>query len=1444
VRQSFTSAVQKPISLPLNKRYNKLLPYLMKRSIHATLLRNFLLTTLVAWVSLTTATAQTSGQIIRPALNGGELILDPNGDNYVSVSNTGFPGTNDIGPSASEIPYRAIPTLRTEPLGDIRNGEIGGHTDFAGPSPLQAYYNGQHLMFRMRLGGTSTARRGYSVLIDTDGEYAGTGANPGFEYEVVFSSGFDVKLIRHTGNTQQTLLSGASNQFSQRSVAATTAGGDADFFVDFYVPLSSFGGAITPSTPLRMVGSTVNLGQSALTDPGVVADVAGVDFRSYNLDTQAAWRDIIETFPPITPNNLVTGEIGQIRTIPPYINSPITTTSTSVAGTSREPAGTVIRVFRNGGTTPIATTTVTADGTWVASLGSVTLSAGDLITATATATGRPVSLASTTVVVIGEACATPIPTFSFGQQRRAITGSGALAGATIRIYRNGVLLATETANNGGNWTYRACPQGGAGTNNCIGTGEFTVTQQPTGGCESVPSTPQYNLITQATPLPTLGPGPVCVSTTTLSGTAAPGAFVTLFLNGRPIYLIREPANAPTNAYTVLANEEGNWTLNADLGYAAGDELYVRARTTTNFYGQSTPTTVVATCQTPAPVITGDYCGVTTTVTGTSESPAGTVIRIYVGGEALEETGIVNQSGFWTVTGIEIPEGTAFTARATAPGDAESEDSEPVIATSQTTAEGLSITTEITETTTSISGTGIPDASLTLYIAGTPFTPIVIPPSGEWTLTGFATRELFPGAEVSATQTVTGQCESELLEPIFVQCLELTNTFTLSSDADEEICGGSGTVSITLGGSQRGVAYTIILPNDEISGSSVMGTGGEITLTSGPITNNTTEPADVELRILARRVTGALGPNLPPSCETILLESITRTILPQPATDYTLTPQASTICAGSDVDVLVSSAAAGYTYQFINEVTGELVGDAVEGVDGPITLSTGIITGNHSYGVVITNLANGCVFTDPGRYTATISGPAIDRPFLAEEERVCVGGSTTLFISTQTGAFYNVYLEGNPVPVNGVGRPIAGRAEGVRFTVTTPPAAGTYTYYVTVYNPTCPTPVRFLQTATVETTDSPATAEVGDDTTVCGDQATLVANQAAPGIGTWSVTSQPEDSPELEIINANNPVITVNNLSPGIYVFRWTVEVTCGETVSTAFDEITVTVNCPSFYVILPPKYRDEYVPGELLADAEDPDGGISAAQLLSGTLPPGVLLNEENGDIFVGQNPEALQTGMYTFTVRLTDAFGFTTDVSVTIEILENSPIIIPLPVELVYFTATVHNNQAHLEWLTASEQDNDRFEIERSLDAKSFEKIGTVKGKGTTSLETKYKFTDRTPVQGTVYYRLKQVDFDGEFAYSNVIAVTAKGLANELATQVYPNPFQDRVKVMLTSPNAQQAQMVLYDMNGKRVLSKTLDLDAGINEMELQLQQLGTGMYILKISGDGMDSTTKIIKN
>jgi hypothetical protein len=1471
----------------------------MKTYLQGKLLHRLLLTMFVALIAVSATYAQTPGVIYQQASSSGRLVLDPNGDGYISTTTTGFPGTNDVG-AASEIPYRTLPGLVPEPIGDVRNSVSGGHTDLAPPSPVQVYFDGQNVLFRFRLGGTSSAIRGYSVLIDTDNTATGTGANPGFEYEVLLSSNSDVKVIGHSGTTSQTLFTGADTQYSQRAVAASTGGGDADYFYDFYVPLSAFGDGLTSTTALRMVGSTVNVGQSALADPTTVADVAGVNYQSYNGDAPEAWRALLGIFPPTTLTQIQSTGFTPLASTAPFVSSPITTLSTSISGTSIEAAGSVVTVLRNGtaicgGAGQPACPTVSADGTWIlANIPAGTLAVGNTITARVTAPGETISPVSNTVTVTEGICtATPAPRLTGttpipgGPQESLIFIPSFSGNQIITVYNitTGASSSTPVLNLTAGTAYSSPNATTAPaliiSNNSTDSYQITATPTTAAGTATGCTSPRSNVLcAEQGTSSTTNPNVITItgvtydavtntSTTSPTWTQVPTNLTSITLNidfggvtSGTLVLYRN--GIATNVTAAITGNATTRTLNVSgvsPALNAGDILTVRSVVTssscTAVSGPSAnPLTVLAT--TAAPTINQPPCGLVTTLSGTSTEAPGTVIQFYTGGTAGTRTGtLVTQSGTTTpitatvtstgvwvaeLTSAEgggIPAGTPITARAQAPGKFRSVNSNAV--TSDPATPGvLTITGPITEGSTSVSGTAPASANgslVTLYIDGTPFYSSVAVANGAWTVSGISSLELFAGASVSATFTPSGGCESARATPVIVTCNTPVATYTLTPTT-VTVCGGN-TTSFELSGSEYGVLYRLLVDGNE-SGSSVVGTGGPITLTSGDFTNLTSLNTTQTVTYRARRVSGV-------NCDAISTSSAIVTVRPQPATTgLTLTPiTPQPVCGNRSVSYTLSGSSPSYIYQLVDQSTGEVVGDPVAGSTGNITLTTGPITSNTTLGLQVSFPGeDACSVIVPDQATVFITGPSIDNFVFAENEKVCIGNGTTITVQTQLNANYTYQIfrrmgsQINTVTDQRVGSSFPGTGGLVSRTTPLLTQEREEFFYVTVTGSPCGQ-ILLTNTATVLVTNAALQADAGEDQRVCADFVVLNANDVGQDAGAWSQVSGPTQA-VFTPASANNA--TASNLAPGTYVFRWTSTPVCGTGGTPSTDDVTIIVNCDPFYTINPPRYNNEYSVGDILAFATDPDGDIIGAEIIFGSLPAGLSLAAD-GTIAV-TNISLLGEGAFPLTIELTDEFNQTVALSIVIRLLGNTPIIVPLPVELVYFTATVRNNQAHLEWLTASEQDNDRFEIERSLDAKSFEKIGTVKGKGTTSLETKYQFTDRTPVQSTVYYRLKQVDFDGEFAYSKVIAVTARGLANELATQVYPNPFQDRVKVMLTSPNAQQAQMVLYDLNGKRVMSKTLDLDAGVNEMELQLQQLGTGMYILKISGDGMDSTTKIIKN
>ena len=110
-----------------------------------------------------------------------------------------------------------------------------------------------------------------------------------------------------------------------------------------------------------------------------------------------------------------------------------------------------------------------------------------------------------------------------------------------------------------------------------------------------------------------------------------------------------------------------------------------------------------------------------------------------------------------------------------------------------------------------------------------------------------------------------------------------------------------------------------------------------------------------------------------------------------------------------------------------------------------------------------------------------------------------------------------------------------------------------------------------------------------------------------------------------------------------------------------------------------------------------------------------------------------------------------------------------PLPTRLLYFTAVLTVNQQVLcQWVTATEINNDYFTVEKTQDGINYKSVGNLKGAGNSSMSLYYSMLDESPYSGTSYYRLKQTDYDGQFSYSQLVAVNLKGL--EIIT-MYPNP-------------------------------------------------------------------------
>lgn len=186
------------------------------------------------------------------------------------------------------------------------------------------------------------------------------------------------------------------------------------------------------------------------------------------------------------------------------------------------------------------------------------------------------------------------------------------------------------------------------------------------------------------------------------------------------------------------------------------------------------------------------------------------------------------------------------------------------------------------------------------------------------------------------------------------------------------------------------------------------------------------------------------------------------------------------------------------------------------------------------------------------------------------------------------------------------------------------------------------------------------------------------------------------------------------------------------------------------------------------------------------------------------------------------------------------------LPVSLTSFTAAIVHGKVVLNWATASEKDNKAFVLERSIDAVHFKAVQNVAGQGTTTVTQTYSTTDTAPLAGTIYYRLKQIDFDGAFEYSKIISVEKKAVAKaELTIEAaYPNPFQDQISVKVDGSSNETVYLQLVDLNGKVVASEQAQVLSGTNQLQLQgLAKMQNGIYILKINQGSQTSTQRLVK-
>ena len=179
------------------------------------------------------------------------------------------------------------------------------------------------------------------------------------------------------------------------------------------------------------------------------------------------------------------------------------------------------------------------------------------------------------------------------------------------------------------------------------------------------------------------------------------------------------------------------------------------------------------------------------------------------------------------------------------------------------------------------------------------------------------------------------------------------------------------------------------------------------------------------------------------------------------------------------------------------------------------------------------------------------------------------------------------------------------------------------------------------------------------------------------------------------------------------------------------------------------------------------------------------------------------------------------------------------VPVELISLSADVVNNNVQLNWQTATETNNRGFEIERSADNKTFAKVGFVPGRGTTTEKSSYSYIDQNAQEGMLYYRLKQVDFDGTCEYSKVVEINYTVPVEFSLSQNYPNPFNPSTKIKFSLASDSKVSVKVFNLLGQQVAELLSgEYAAGRHEVTFNAASLSSGIYFYVINAAGKNGS------
>lgn len=183
------------------------------------------------------------------------------------------------------------------------------------------------------------------------------------------------------------------------------------------------------------------------------------------------------------------------------------------------------------------------------------------------------------------------------------------------------------------------------------------------------------------------------------------------------------------------------------------------------------------------------------------------------------------------------------------------------------------------------------------------------------------------------------------------------------------------------------------------------------------------------------------------------------------------------------------------------------------------------------------------------------------------------------------------------------------------------------------------------------------------------------------------------------------------------------------------------------------------------------------------------------------------------------------------------------LPVKLLRFEAQSKDNLVATTWTTSLEINNDYFTVERSNDGTDFKEVGRVEGSGNSTVERNYTFNDEHPLSGVSYYRLKQTDYDGQFAYSNIVMVK-RSMAAASSIHLYPNPTADKLNIAVSNAS-EEMTIQIFNQVGASVYQQVISLGSASADKVIRLNVkdiLAAGIYVVNLTTNQSTFKEKLI--